>query len=518
MSEYVSARKAEEEKASKERRKYNITVGIVVACVVLVLIFVILFDSNLFYNGTTALKIGDQKYTVADFNYNYSSTYNSYYNSVASTYGSSQDILSMFLPNTQSSFRDQAYFGGDDGTTWADYFEDAAIERMKNMTALCVAAKAEGYELTQENRDEIDSSIASLTESVIAGGYKDLDAYLTMTYGKGVNEKVFRENIERDYLASGFSEYKNDSFTFTADEIAAHYAEHADDYDYYNYRLYSFSGAAVTDDEDTEEDETMSAEDAAAKAQADADAYLAAVTDEQSFMDYAASLNADNEDYDGDAATIRHTQGSSLADALKDWMVDPARKAGDVAVLKTGEDSTTPYFYVAYFLDRDTNRYNAVSGYYGLVTESSDTEEEGSEETAREKAVLQAQEVKADYDALAEKGYDAFVDLMADSSDLITSSSAITSTGRYGLPDALSDWFMDESRAEGDVDVVYVEGYGAFVVYFSGVDGVYGDMLSEADLRNEAYAAWEDSVSANYQDVDKGWQMGLSKKITALGG
>ncbi len=517
MSEYVSARKAEEEKAAKERRKYNVTVGIVVACVVLVLVFVILFDSNLFYNGTTALKIGDQKYTVADFNYNYYSTYNSYYNSVTSSYGSSQDVMSMFLPSTQSPFRDQAYFGGDSDTTWADYFEDAAIERMKNSAALCAAAKAEGYELTQEDLDEIDSSIASLTESVVAGGYKDLDAYLAVYYGKGSNEKVFRENIERDYLASNFSQYKNDSFTFTADEIAAHYSENADDYDYFNYRLYSFSGTAVTDDEDTEEDETMSAEDASAKAQADAEAYLAAVTDEQSFIDYAASLNADNEDYDGDAATIRHTQGSSLADALKDWMTDPARKAGDVEVLKTGEDAATPYVYVAYFLDRDTNRYNAVSGYYGLVTESADTEE-GSEETAQEKATLQAQEVKADYDALTEKGYDAFVDLMADSSDLVTSSSSITSAGRYSLPDKLSDWFMDESRAEGDVDVVYVDGYGAFVVYFSGVDGVYGDMLSEADLRNEAYADWEDSAVANYQDVEKGWQMGLSKKITALGG
>ena len=122
------------------------------------------------------------------------------------------------------------------------------------------------------------------------------------------------------------------------------------------------------------------------------------------------------------------------------------------------------------------------------------------------------------YNGLEEKGYDAFVKLLAESGDSVTSSSGITMSGVYDLPEALSDWFHDEARKEGDVGTVYVEDYGTFVVYFSGVDGVYGDLMSEGYLRQEAYTAWEDEQLKNFENVDQQWEMKLAKKLTSLGG
>lgn len=524
MSEYVSAkaaRRAEEEKARRERKKYNITVTVVVACFVLVLIFVALFGSNLFYNRTTALEIGGEKFSVADFNYNYFSVYNSYYSNVYSTYGSSAELMSMFLPSSGKSFRDQAYLAGED-MTWADFFTESAIDRMKSQAMLCAAARAEGYELTQEDRDAIDETIEGLRASVVEGGYKNLNAYLNATYGKGMTEKVFRANMEREYIASGFAQSKSDSFTFTDQQIADNYTENAADFDFYRYRIYGFSGAAVTDDESTEEDETLSAEDAAAKAKEDADAYLAAVTDEQSFLDYAASLNTEDEDYDADSATLRTAQGSRVTETVREWLSDPARKAGDVEVVKSGDDASTTYYYVVYFLNRDNNRYDAVSGYYGLVaedeTEVTDVEEDKKASALEELNTARAKELKDTYDAMTEKGYDAFVKLMNESSDVIDESGDITMSGLYDIVEELADWLHDPARKEGDVDVVYVEGTGAFLVYYTGVDGVYGDLMSEADLRSDAYTAWEDEQLKNYETVDKQWEMGLATKISSLGG
>ncbi len=524
--EFVSAkaaRKAEEEKALRQRKKYNLTVTAVVVCFVLVLIFVALFSSNLFYNGTTALKIGNQAYTVADFNYNYFTSYNSYYSNVYSQYGSSTEIMSMLLPSTGSSFRKQAYMGSED-MTWADFFTNSAIERMKSLAALCAAAEKEGYTLSDEDKAAVDSTVENLRASAVASGYSDLSAYLSMTYGKGMTEKVFRRNVEREYIASTFSQQKSDSFTFTDQEIADNYAENAADYDFYKYRVYSFSGAAVTDNEDTEEDETMTAEEAAAKAKTDADAFKAAVTDEQSYLDYAAGLNKENEDYDADTSTIRTSQGSSIIEVIKTWLSDEARKAGDVEVIKTDDDADPTYYYVVMFLERDNNRYNAVSGYYGLCAADEDDEEgldlEGDPLAAalKELTDARAQEVVDNYNGLEEKGYDAFVKLLAESGDSVTSSSGITMSGVYDLPEALSDWFHDEARKEGDVGTVYVEDYGTFVVYFSGVDGVYGDLMSEGYLRQEAYTAWEDEQMKNFEDVDQQWEMRLAKKLTSLGG
>ncbi len=524
--EFVSAkaaRRAEEEKALRQRKKYNLTVTAVVVCFVLVLIFVALFGSNLFYNGTTALKIGDQKFTVADFNYNYFTAYNSYYTSIYSQYGSSPDFMSFLLPSTGSSFRKQAYIGSED-MTWADFFTNSAIERMRSMAALCDAAQKEGYTLSDEDKAAVDSSVENLRASAVAAGYSDLSAYLSMTYGKGMTEKVFRQNVEREYIASTFSQKKSDSFTFTDQEIADNYAENAADYDIYKYRVYSFSGAAVTDDEDTEEDETMTAEEAAAKAKADAEAFKAAVTDEQSYLDYAAGLNEENEDYDADASTARTSQGSDIIEVIKTWLADEARKEGDVEVIKTADDADPTYYYVVMFLKRDDNRYNAVSGYYGLCATDEDDEEgielEGEALTAALKDLTdaRAQEVVDDYNGLEEKGYDAFVKLMSDSSDIVSASSDVSMSGVYDLPEALSDWFHDEARKEGDVGTVYLEDYGTFVVYFTGVDGVYGDLMSEGYLRQEAYTAWEDEQMKNFEDVDQQWEMGLARKLTSLGG
>ena len=524
--EFVSAkaaRRAQEEKALRQRKKYNLTVTAVVVCFVLVLIFVAFFSSNLFYNGTTALKIGSQSFTVADFNYNYFTSYNNYYSSIYSQYGSSPELMSMLLPSTGSSFRKQAYMGSED-MTWADFFTNSAIDRMKSLAALLDAARKEGYTLSDEDKAAVDSSVENLRANAVASGYSDLNAYLAMTYGKGMTEKVFRQNVEREYIASTFSQQKSDSFTFTGQEIADNYAENAADYDFYKYRLYSFSGAAVTDDEDTEEDETMTAEEATAKAKADAEAFKAAVTDEQSYMDYVAKLNEDTEGYDADTSTLYTSQGSSITDFIKTWLSDEARKAGDVEVLKTDDDAATTNYYVVMFLERDDNRYNAVSGYYGLCATDEDDEEgielEGDALTAALKDLTdaRAQEVKTAYDALEEKGYDAFVKLMAENSETVSGSGDVSMSGMYDLPEPLAAWFHDEARKEGDVDTVYVEDYGTFVVYFSGVDGVYGDLMSEGYLRQEAYTAWEDEQLKNFDDVDQQWEMTLAKKLTSMGG
>ncbi len=525
MSDYVSAkaaRRAEDEKARAEHRRYMTIVYCVVAAVVLAIVFVALFGSNLFYNGTTALDIGGSKYTVADFNYNYFSVYNSYYSSVVSSYGTdSSGLAGLMLPSTGTSFREQAYFGSED-QTWADYLEDAAIERMKNVSMLCSEAEKEGYALPQEDIDSVDETIAQTRSTAVSGGYKDLQAYLVIMYGKGMTEKVFRENLLRDALAASYSQHKLDSFTFTADEIAAQYEENAATYDYYKYRLYSFSGAAVTDDEETEEDETMSAEDATAKAKADADAFKAAVTDEQSYIDYAASLRSDDEDYDADEATLNEAQGASITQVVLDWLSDSSRKAGDVDVVKSPDDSSTTYYYVVYFLGRDNNRYNAASGYFALFAGEPSTEDgsEPSEDSIREYREANAQEFLDAYNAAPDpaKNIDLFTEEINDFADVISNSGNITTVGIYDVPDAMVDWLFDPARVEGDTTVIYDEDGGAYALYFSQFDGVYGDLMAEAELRSDTYTEWSDEATEPFNTVDRQWEMGLSKKITALGG
>lgn len=516
------AKEAAEKKAQDKKYKRAVTI---ICCVIVVLVlFVVLFSSNLFYNVTAAVDVNGYDFTVADFNYNYFTVYNDYYAQMYNTYGMYLQYLTGLMPSTSSSFRDQVYSESDGKkVTWADFFEEAALQRMERVAMLCTEAEKAGYTLSDEDKAAVEETISGLKTQSTAYGYPDFQAYLTQFYGKGMTEKVFRRNLERDALASAYSLSVNDSFTYTPEELAQHYAENADDYDYYTYRSYFFSGAAVTDDEDTEEDETLSAEDAMKKAEEDANAFVAAVSSEQDFIDYAASLNEDNEDYDAERNTKGSVRGASLGSTVKEWMTSADRKPGDIKALKTPEDASTQGYYVVYFLERDNNQYQGVSGYYALVANSTELKEEDYEteeaykEALKKDAEDRANAIFASFVNGATKDYDSFVAVMDKNSSAIAEQSGFQNAGIYDLTEELSDWLHAEEREENDATVIYVEDYGAFILFYSGEDGVYADLVAENAMRNDDYQSWEEEHIKDYT-ADTEWEMLLSKKIAGLGG
>lgn len=525
MSENISPKAARRAKEAAEKqaqdKKYRLAVTIICCVIVVLVLFVALFSSNLFYNGTTAVNVNGFDFTVADFNYNYFSVYNDYYNQVYSAYG---QYAAYFMPSTSSSFRDQVYSESDGNkVTWADYFEAAALQRMERVAMLCTEAEKAGYTLSDEDKAAVEETVTGLKTQSTAYGYPDFQAYLTQFYGKGMTEKVFRENLLRDSLASGYSQSINDSFTYTPEQLAQHYAENADDYDYFLFRSYFFSGAAVSDDADTEEDETLSAEDAMKKAEEDAKAFAAAVSSEQDYLDYAASLHEDDEDYDADESTKATARGSSLGTAVKDWLTSADRKPGDVETLKTPEDSSTQGWYVVYFLGRDDNQYQGVSGYYAFFADSTELKEDDYETEEEYKAALKEDaEGRASAAFLSflnssQKDYDTFVSTMDESAANITERNGFENAGIYDLMEELSDWFHDEARVENDTTVLYVEDYGAFILFYAGEDGVYADLVAENAMRSDDYASWEEERLPSFT-ADKEWEMLLSKKIAGLGG
>ena len=531
MSDKSSAkanRAAAEAKELRERKKYNIVIAVTLAVIVVLVLFTVLFSSNLFYNTTTAVKIaGDghtDTYSVADFNYFYFTAYNTHYSQFSG--------YAQLLPDTSVPFDEQVcVFMGDGKSTWADYFETQAVNSMRQISMLCAEAAADsGFTLPQEAVDSIEETVESLTFTAAQYNYPDLNAYLIQLYGKGMNEKIFRRDLERQATAQAYLQYKQDSFTYTADELAAHYAENADDYDFFLFHYYFIPGAAVSDDASTEEDETLSAEDAMKKAEEQAAAFESAAVDEQAYIDYAASLNADNEDYDADSTTLRRVQGSNLTsgytDAVHEWLVDPARKAGDTAVINTEEGATLPGCYVLYFMGRDNNQYLSVNGYYGFVALDAATsnvdpelEENRKEDAIRLLSTSQAQDILDDYTSLTDGDMDAFADVMEDedNSTLISNSGELNQVGLYDGPKEVCDWLFDPARQEGDTTVIFVEGEGSYILYFSGTGDVYADLLSDAAMRSADTSEWLGTQTDLYT-ADTQWEMFLSKNLPSLRG
>ena len=92
------AQREAEQKARKERRTWT-TVGVIVA---LFIVVILVLNSSLLYTGTTALTIGDYKFTNAEYQYYYNTAYNGFTNQYSS-------YLSLFQFDTDTPAEDQPF-------------------------------------------------------------------------------------------------------------------------------------------------------------------------------------------------------------------------------------------------------------------------------------------------------------------------------------------------------------------------------------------------------------------------
>lgn len=228
-AEGVDKRSLAEREAAQKARKERRTWTIVTAIVVVAALVIVLLNTNLLYRGTTAVTIGGEKYTNAEFQYYYYSELMSFQTDNAAIVGmlfdTSTDLgkqdfdpdmaeaLGMTLPESM---------GDGEGASWEDYFRAAALENMREVTALYTAATAAGYTLSEDDAATIDETIASLETAADTYGWKDGDAYASVIYGKGVKLDTVRKLMERASIASAYAEDQYDSYEYSSEELAGY--------------------------------------------------------------------------------------------------------------------------------------------------------------------------------------------------------------------------------------------------------------------------------------------------------
>ena len=333
--------RAREDFKTKKRKKL---IGTIAAVVVVVLIVVgVVFNSNLFYTGVPAVKVGNTGYTTADFNYEYFNTYYNYYSSLYNSYGS---YAAMFL-DTSQPLNKQQY---SEELTWADYFEEQAFDQLQQMTILNDLADAEGWELSAEQKAEIDANIDSIKTSAVNNNYSDYRAYIRALYGKGFTEERLRKLLEKSYRATYYSQHLHEKWTesYTDAELDEYYDSVSDDYDLVTFMAYTVN--AVTDEEN-------GIDEAAALAQAkDIANEILAARDKATFADavYRFAPEDEKSKYEKeDACLYRYAAPAGINNTeWRSWLTDKARQTGDTTLV---EFSTG--YHVLLFLDRNDNSY-----------------------------------------------------------------------------------------------------------------------------------------------------------------
>ena len=242
---------------NKLKKVLGIIAGVLAVVIIVGLFtFTKLSDNGFFLRHNYSVKSENYQVNNAQMSYFFSTNY---YSSVSAN----SSYYEYYGLDTSKTLKSQQYPGGG---TWYDYFmQSVAVPAVKQMLTLCEAAKAEGYTLTEDDRNSVDTAIVGIEEAAAEKGYSVAN-YVMNNYGVGVKLKDVRAAMELNQLAYSYYNHLMESFTFTEEDWNTYYSENEDSFQRIDYLSYSFSLHDIAELYDTEDDdaaETTDATDAA---------------------------------------------------------------------------------------------------------------------------------------------------------------------------------------------------------------------------------------------------------------
>ena len=462
------------------RRKKLITTA-VVAVIVVVLVLLVVVNSTLFYTGVPALKIGNSRYTAADFNYEYYTNYYQTYSNIASTYG---DYASMLL-NPQEPLNKQYY---SETQSWADYFEGNALTQLQQMSILNDMARKEGWTLSAERAADVDANINQMKTDALNQGQNDFKAYLQALYGKGMTEQRLRDLLQKSFNATYYSQdlvekWKSEA---TPEEKQAYYDGVQSSYNLITYMQYHVDGSP-NDEEGIDSETAM----LAAKNTADE---IASAVDQITFADAVRRLAPEEErsTYASDDACLkRNVAPTNIDSTYRDWLTDPAREYGKTNVIQTSSG-----YDVIMFLESNDNSFRLVN-YRGIVISVATDEEGRVTDDAMQTAQGTVDSIMEEYNA------DPSEETFARLADQYNGSAVNGGLQEGVVMGTLSNYeleqylFDESARQPGDIYTFY-DNKNFYIAYFVGFGEQYNLRIAENLMAEEQYTGMIEAAKEEY--------------------
>ena len=492
--------KEAEKKARKSPQlsKTKKVVGKVIAIVLAIAIGIGAFGGVLNFFGIPqkVIKINVKdttcSFTVAEFNFFYYNVWNNLCSTAQqyAYYGMDMGYDYTKSPAKQTLTKDTASSIGIDfdaigveEPTWADAIRYLAANQIVEIKYFANLAEKEGLTLTEDELAEIDTEIESARTNAKNNDYS-LDRWFRTNLGNGIDEKVVRQVYEEQYLAQKYYEkYEADTTAaITEAQINDKYNADKDSFDLVDIRYYEFTTKTPTlaDDATTEEKEAATKK-AQEETKAKAEAFLANVKDEASFISEAkkAILTADNKSTkDPDEVTnyndATYAELEQYSEDGAKWVYDDARQVGDKTVIDLGNGSYAVVYMVT-LPHKDMSVYSHAVRHILVAFPEDEETGETKELTTSEKATYKAkaQEILDEY--LKNPTEENFANLAKektedpgskDNGGLYEDLNADTS-----FVEPFKDWYLDASRKAGDTGIIETD-YGYHVMYYSKATGV----------------------------------------------
>ena len=440
----VQKRKEEKEKEKKEER-ISTTVGIVflVALVCLVASFPI---RTYLATHETYVVINGEEVNKVEFDYVYNTSKNNY----ITQYGS---YLSYFGLDTSKDLSTQMY---SETLTWKDYFEQNAVESLKQNKALMAEAKAAGF--TYDTTDEYNTFKETIKTSAAAAGVSDKE-YVRSIYGSYATMGRIEEYVKNDMVMNAYYQKLQEDNAPSDDEIQSYYEENKATYDSVDYRLTTIEADLPTEPteladpvEETAADTTGSTDGTAATDSTQDTAYQPSDAEIAKAMEDAKVLADDAEQTvakDGEAH--ENEKKSSVNYLISDWLFDDARKAGDTTVITN--DNSHCYYVVAFekrYLDETPSADVRV-----IIPTEDKTGEEILEEWKN--------------GAATEDSFTELCKKYTQDTSAVENGGLFEQVTKTGMTEELSNWIFDSSRQAGDTVAITVSD-STYVLYYIGQD------------------------------------------------
>jgi len=462
----IAAQEAAQKKSAENRKFY---IGGAILAVIIILAFVL--NSGLMYTAPTAVKVGSESFSPAQVNVYYGSAYQEF----LSSYGSYATMFGLDTSYGLSGLGNQESIMGG---TWKEYFTNTAVSNMQQVVAYSTYAKENGITLSDEDYADIDANVETLKSYADTYGYKSLNAFLAYNYGKGVNEKIYRAELERMALASAGAEAYTDSLSYSDEAIKEYFdANLGEDYDIITYAVYTIDG-------DTDADGTVSEEEA--EAAHNVAGYIVDAYNEAEGTP-VEKLNAALAQY-GIASTVSETYSRAYnvsSDYSEFLKVQTEEAAGAV--------DTASGAVVAVFISREDNNFNTASVRHILVQAVADENGEYTEE-ALAVAKSKAEDILAEYKSgeQTEESFTALAEQYSEDPGVTTNGGLYEVTDKYSYVAEFTDFALANHKP-GDTGIVYGESSsyaGYHVMYYVEQGELACDYLAEQSMKNDDYGTW----------------------------
>lgn len=475
----VQKRREQKEKEQRAKRRDTV-IGVVVVAALVCLVLSFPIRSYLAIHETY-VNVGGEDVSRVEFDYNYSVAYNNYIN----LYGS---YMSYFGVDLTADLSTQMY---SDTLSWKDFFDQMAVDNLKQTKALLAEAEAAGftYDTTEEYGQFEESISAAAAEAGVS-----VKTYVQQLYGSYTTLDRISDYVKESMLASAFYNQKAAELAPGDEEIQAYYDSNTAEYDSVDYRVTTVKAELPTEPTDLADpvEETADTTDTASTDAASTD------TTESTEEEVYEPSEAEIEKAMADALVLAEEAETKVAadgelqenitkyytaSLIQDWLFDDSRQAGDTTII---EDDTNHQYYVLAFEKR-----------YLDETPSADVRVIITDEGNGQEILDEWKSGEATEESFAALCETYSIDASA------TEGGLIEGAVRSGMSEELSTWLFDEARAAGDtVSITSESDAYTYVMYYVGQNEPEWKLNIKNTLTSEAMTSYVEEIVSKIQVED----------------